>query len=309
LAERLVAGQRHYGMAMARRRDLPLRIQALLDASLPRGRAGRRCIALTVLLTASVILGVAPLGARTEVRTEALERDARASSILTTQAVRPGLEVISMTRVPVPRVAAQAAPAPSPAQQAARPPTPVPPAAQQAAPQLSPAAPETDGRLIVLLFDVATRQPDHVRTAMAAAVQLVNETMTNADSVAVMTNGTRLRVVQDFTSSREELRVALESPGLLSETAPDVAALAGNPIGQIADAATASDASLRALTTVCGMLGPFERRKTLLFFSTGMNLGAGVAELRAATSACHRANVSFYPVDVRGLQFRVTAVF
>jgi uncharacterized protein (TIGR03435 family) len=74
VAERLVAGQRHHAIAMASRRDLPLRIRALLDASLPRERAGRRWIVTTVLLAATIVLGVAPLGALVDVTTAPVEQ-------------------------------------------------------------------------------------------------------------------------------------------------------------------------------------------------------------------------------------------
>ena len=178
----------------------------------------------------------------------------------------------------------------------------VPLAAQQAGPPPFPAPPATGERLMVLFFDVATIEPDDMRRATAAGVRFVNEAMKNADSLAVVTIGTRLSVVKDFTSNREELRTALESPGLLNETAPDVGGLAGNPIGQTADAATSLGVRLRALTTLCQTLAPIQQKKTVLYFTSGMNRTAGaVAELRAATNACNRANVAIYPVDARGL--------
>jgi len=176
----------------------------------------------------------------------------------------------------------------------------VPLAAQQAGP---PPVPATGGRLMVLFFDVAIMVPDDVRRATAAGVRFVNETMKNADSLAVVTIGTRLSVLKDFTSNREELRTALESPELLNETAPDVGALTRNPISQNADAATSLDVHIRALTTLCQTLAPIQQKKTVLYFTSGMNrtAGAGLAELGAATNACSRANVTVYPLDARGL--------
>ncbi len=318
LAERLDAGQHHCGIAMAGRRDLPLRIQALLDASLPRARAGRRIIAMTVLLTAVAVLGIAPLGPLTEVRTAVIERDARPSPVSTNHVIRPRPEVNSAERVPPPRAPQQAALPRAPIQPDAPPPSP----AQQSTPPLSPPQ-GTGGRLFVVLFDVVTPEVEDLRTATTVGVPLVIEKMANADPVALVTSGTRLRVVMDFTSNRGELRAALESSGLLNETAPNAGVLGGNPISQAADAASPSEARIRAMTTLCGMLRPFEQRKTVLYFSSGSDVktDAVTAELRAATMACFRANVSIYTVDVRGLRpavaddqnprfrFRVPAVF
>jgi bla regulator protein blaR1 len=70
-AQRFATGEPHYVLAMANRRDLPMRITALLDTSRPRGRAGRRCVAAIALLAAGVVLGVAPLGTIAEVRAAA----------------------------------------------------------------------------------------------------------------------------------------------------------------------------------------------------------------------------------------------
>jgi VWFA-related protein len=183
----------------------------------------------------------------------------------------------------------------------------VPLAAQQAGAPPFQVPPATGERLIVLFFDVAITEPDDVRRATAAGVQFVNEAMTNADSLAVVTIGTRLSVVKDFTSSREELRTALESPGLLNETAPDVGALGRNPISQTADAATSVDVRLRALTTLCQTLASVQQRKTVVYFTSVMNRAAA-GELRAVTNACIRGNVAIYPVDARGLRAGILPV-
>jgi uncharacterized protein (TIGR03435 family) len=60
LAGRLVPRQTHV-LAMASRRDLPLRVQSLLDESRARGRAGRGCIWITAVAAAAVVLCVAPM--------------------------------------------------------------------------------------------------------------------------------------------------------------------------------------------------------------------------------------------------------
>ena len=234
-------------------------------------KTNSRCVVLTVLLTASAILGVAPLGAFAQVRMAASERDTLVSSISTNQAIGPRFKGISNGGVSAPL-------------------------ARQVMPQPSPAPRTTTERLIALFFDIASMQPDDLLRARAAGVQFVNETMTNADSVAVVTNVTGLSIVKDFTSSREELRTAFESLQLLTRKAPD-------------GVVTSSDTILRVLTTLCAMLAPFEQRKTMVYFGAGSNSTSGTAELGASSSACNRAAVVIYRVDARGLPFAVANVF
>ena len=119
--------------------------------------------------------------------------------------------------------------------------------------------------------------------------------------VAIVTVGTRVTVVKEFTSSREELLAALQSPGL-SEAAAGAGTLATSPIADTA-LEPFNDFRLRALATLCNTVAPIKQRKSLLYFSAGMNREADkdATELRAATNACMRANVLIYPVDARGL--------
>ena len=62
LAERLVVGPAHL-IAMASRRDLPVRVRSLLDGSRRRDPAGRRGIVMTALAVAAVVIVTAPLTA------------------------------------------------------------------------------------------------------------------------------------------------------------------------------------------------------------------------------------------------------
>ena len=99
-AQRLAAGPHNYVIAMANRRDLPIRIRALLDESRPRGRAGRRWIVTTAFVTAGVVLGIAPLATITDVRIAAAEQGSRdPRSVTVPQAAeRPSFEVASIKR-------------------------------------------------------------------------------------------------------------------------------------------------------------------------------------------------------------------
>ena len=175
--------------------------------------------------------------------------------------------------------------------------------AQQAGQTSTPQATQ-QRRMIVLLFDVAAQQPDDLRRGTAAALAWVSDSMTASDLIAVATIGSRLTVVKDFTSNREELIAALQSPGLSAGTALDPGA-AAKPTNEPANAsAVPADVRLRALTTLCETIAPIQQRKALFYFSAGMSRPADVVlgELRAAVESCNRANVTIYPVDARGIQ-------
>jgi VWFA-related protein len=141
--------------------------------------------------------------------------------------------------------------------------------------------------------------------------------MTPADLVAIITIGTRLNVLTDFTSSREEALAALQtlaynegtevSPEAIATAATDAdAASTESSTTTEADAFQEfnNDVRLRALKTLCQELTPIQQKKALLYFSAGMSRSGddNQIELRSATSTCNRGNVSIYAVDTRGLQ-------
>jgi VWFA-related protein len=185
-----------------------------------------------------------------------------------------------------------------------------------------PAAPAGDPagtmnrRMLMIMFDVSSMQPDDVQRAVEDARDWVGEKMTGADLIAIITIGTRLNVLTDFTSSKEEALTALQKLAYNEGTEVDPQSVA--TAATEADAAEAgtttteadafqefnNDVRLRALKTVCQELAPIQQKKALLYFSAGMNRSGedNQIELRNATSTCNRGNVSIYPVDTRGLQ-------
>src|SRR5207253_451457 len=65
-----------------------------------------------------------------------------------------------------------------------------------------------------------------------------------------------------------------------------------------------TDRRLDALKSIAETLTGIEQKKSLIYFSSGLNQ-TGVenqSQLRAATNAAVRANMSIYTVDMRGLQ-------
>ena len=68
-------------------------------------------------------------------------------------------------------------------------------------------------RLLTLLFDTSSMQPEDVQKAADAAMKWVDEQMTPADLVAVASIGSSLQILTDFTSSKEQ--VACRADGVL----------------------------------------------------------------------------------------------
>ena len=169
-------------------------------------------------------------------------------------------------------------------------------------------------RLIVLLFDVSSMQPEDVQRAIDSAKKFVEERMSAADLVAVATIASMLDVLQDFTGDREKLSAALATLAYTEGTAPPPAAttLAEEETAVEEAAANEStdldmfnnDIRLRALKALADTLAPIEQKKAIVYFSAGMQRSGqdNQVELRAAVNSAVRANVAIYPIDTRGLQ-------
>jgi VWFA-related protein len=172
-------------------------------------------------------------------------------------------------------------------------------------------------RLIVLLFDLSSMQPDEVQRAVDSANKFVAEQMSPADLLAVATVSTALDVLSDFTGDRAKVAATLTQLAYTEGTAtppPDASTAATDEAAAAATEATATETSevdmfnndvrLRALRTLAESLGPVEQKKAILYFSAGMERSGqdNQIELRGAVNAAVRAHVSIYPVDTRGLQ-------
>ena len=174
-------------------------------------------------------------------------------------------------------------------------------------------------RLIVLLFDISSMQPEDVQRALDSASKYVSEQMSPSDMIAVATVSSTLDVLNDFTSDRSKVAQTLARLGWTEGTAtppPDAATAATDEQTAAAteeEAATSeateldmfnNDVRLRALRTLAEALGPLEQKKAIIYFSAGMQRSGqdNQIELRTAVNAAVRAHVSIYPVDTRGLQ-------
>ena len=172
-------------------------------------------------------------------------------------------------------------------------------------------------RLIVLLFDISSMQPEDVQRAVDSATKYVNEKMSPADMVAVATVSSTLDVLADFSSDRAKVGAALAALSYQEGTAtpPPSADTVATDDAAATDASTATedaaamdmfnnDIRLRALKALAETLAPIEQKKAILYFSAGMQRSGddNQVELRAAINAAVRAHVAIYPVDTRGLQ-------
>ena len=174
-----------------------------------------------------------------------------------------------------------------------------------------------DRRLLILFFDLSAMQPDEIDRSTTAALKYVDQQMAPADLVSVVSLGSTVRVEQDFTSDRARLKQALnrlnpssgagfeEGSTATTEGTPDT----GQPF--TADDTEYNvfntDRRLEALRTVATAVSRIEQKKSLIYFSSGMNR-TGIenqSELRAAINAAVRANLAIYSMDIRGLQVLV----
>ena len=188
-----------------------------------------------------------------------------------------------------------------------------PPATQiQIAPEQSGNTRYRDHRLLALYFDMSTMQPADQLRAFDASLKFVETQMDPSDLMAVMTfEGGAVRVRQDFTGDRAQIRKAMEklivglSQGFDETTSDDSAADTGAAFGQDDNEFNIfnTDRQLAALQTAVKMLGTVNEQKALIYFASGMRLNGtdNQAQLVATTNAALRANVLLYPIDARGL--------
>jgi VWFA-related protein len=196
----------------------------------------------------------------------------------------------------------------------------VPPPASTRTPEPAPApsvAPQDlpGRRLIVLLFDTSSMQPEEIDRAVKSASNYVDTQMSDADLVAIASVGQTLTILRDFTADRDALKAALASFDVTSGTGfeqpvaaddSDVSAdtdAADLPLDDSEFGIFNNDRRLRAMKVICETLAPIEQKKAILYFSSGMSRSGSdnQVELRAVVNAANRANTSIYPVDSRGL--------
>src|ERR1700689_3136047 len=175
-----------------------------------------------------------------------------------------------------------------------------------------------DRRLIVLFFDLTSMQTDDLIRAHDAADKFVKQQMTKADVVAVVVFSTRLNVLANFTNDRAVLgnAIAQLTPDNAANLASPLYAAAENGEYDVQEYTGAAytpdetefnvfntDQKLAAVEGIANVLGGFPGRKALVEFTGGITQTGeeNRTQLRAATDAANRADVSIYSIDSRGL--------
>ena len=189
------------------------------------------------------------------------------------------------------------------------------------APKPAAAAPEApaqktedmrDRRLIVMLFDFSSMEPPEQIRSVDSAIRFLGTQMTASDMVSIMTFGTDLKTVQDFTADRDLLISTMRAfhIGASSELSSmaDTGANSEDQSGQFVADDTEfnifnSDRKLAALEDAARRLARYPEKKALVYISSGLEK-TGVdnqSQLQATVNTAIRANVAFYPIDARGL--------
>ena len=169
-----------------------------------------------------------------------------------------------------------------------------------------------DRRLLVLYFDMTAMSPPDQLRALAAAKKFIRTQMAEPDVMALMTyEGGAVRVIEDFTADRDRLLRAIqtlivgEAQGFEQADNDDSTADTGAAFGQDDSEFNIfnTDRQLSALQTAANMLSQVTEKKSLIYFASGLRLNGldNQAQLHATINAALRANLSFWPIDARGL--------
>ena len=184
------------------------------------------------------------------------------------------------------------------------------PAASAEAP--SPSQLYRDRRLLVLFFDMSSMADADQYRAVQSAEKFILNQMTSSDMVAIMSYSTRLNVDQDFTSDRVELLATLQKFRVGESSDRSTTAATGSDdtsdnAQYVSDETEFNifntDSKLSALESAASRLSALPEKKAFIYFSSGVGRTGmeNQSQLISTVNAAVRANVSFYPVDVRGL--------
>src|SRR5271156_976276 len=168
-------------------------------------------------------------------------------------------------------------------------------------------------RLIVMFFDLTSRQPEDIERSQDAARNYINRQMQPADIVAVVSLDTSLSLDQDFTQNKQLLLNAVNSYS--GDQGQGFQAGATSTTNQVEDTTSFTadeqeyndlntDRELFAISSISKSLAYITEKKSMLYFSGGIQRDGieNQASLHAAINAAVRSNLSIYSVDARGLE-------
>jgi len=168
-----------------------------------------------------------------------------------------------------------------------------------------------DKRLLAMFFDFSTMQPAEQIRAKDAALKFIRTQMTGSDLVSILTYSNRIRVLEEFTDDRQRLIDTINAfrVGESSEMAESTVNTddADDNGGFSADDTEFNifntDRKLSALESAAKRLAMYPEKKALIYFSSGIskNGNDNQSQINATINAAVRSNVSFWPIDARGL--------
>jgi VWFA-related protein len=175
-----------------------------------------------------------------------------------------------------------------------------------------------DRRMLVFFFDLTSMGNDDLRRARLAAQKFVDKQITPADLVAIVTFSSNLAVWSDFTNDRARLKKAIDRlrPNVSADLSDNLYAAAQEGEYDVQGYTGAAytpdetefnvfntDQKLAAIEGLSNVLGDIPGRKAIVAFTSGITQTGeeNRTELRAATDAANRADVSIYSIDARGL--------
>src|SRR5437588_4589418 len=135
-------------------------------------------------------------------------------------------------------------------------------------------------RVIVLFFDLSSMNPDEIQHAVDAARKYVQNKMSSADMIAIVSLASTLRLDQDFTPDRAQLLKVLNRFSRAEGQGTDNG-LTGDADGneETGNAYTPyeteykqfnTDRKLEALQTLSQVLAKFNQKKSIIYFSSGV---------------------------------------
>jgi len=183
----------------------------------------------------------------------------------------------------------------------------------------SPAGSVNSRHYLVLLFDNSSMSLTDQSRARDAAAKFVQANAGPDRYMAVINFGGTVSVTQNFTADAERLKQVVRNPKFSSVSpkgpGPQPVEVASLAMPQLrkAEANFGARTLLLALRSVAQSLASVPGRKSLVLLTTGFPIMPSdpdaverQAELTAAISACNKANVAIYPIDVRGLTSAIT---
>lgn len=168
-----------------------------------------------------------------------------------------------------------------------------------------------DKRLIAMFFDFSTMQPAEQIRAKDAALKFIRTQMTASDLVSILTYSNRIRVLEEFTDDRDRLIDTIngfrigESSDLAEGivNTDDADDNGGYSVDDTEFNIFNTDRKLTALESAAKRLAMYPEKKALIYFSSGVGKTGteNQSQLLATINAAIRSNVSFWPIDARGL--------